>query len=173
MHLSVQVVFFVLVMLLTDEHNVEHGGFDMAISYTKKTFTDTASSGTAITASDMNKYESILKALVDFVNAHDDTGWKVIWNSKETGTFVKVRRIGKACYMQWYFKACSGTRWVLPADVPTDMRPQASFTAAGAHSFGASNNTSTVYIFYYGQVDFMDYLPSGSYSEGCVSWLAG
>lgn len=40
----------------------------MALSYTKKTWTDTASSGTALSAGDLNKFESALNNLTSTTN---------------------------------------------------------------------------------------------------------
>lgn len=145
----------------------------MAITFSKKTWSDTAQSGTALTAEDFNRIETVCDSLVSVVNElSSDTGWQFLYGPTSTHTFVMIRKAGKTCYMQWFFIACNQTKWTCPEKLPKSMWPSRSFCTTGADHGLSSNNVAMVYIEKNdGTIMFNDFLPSTSYNEGTISWV--
>lgn len=75
----------------------------MSLSYEKKTWSDTATSGTPITSADLNKYEGMISSIVNSINAISDyvvmqntSGiWRYrLWNSGFAECFAKTKTSG-------------------------------------------------------------------------------
>lgn len=126
----------------------------MAISYTKNNWTDTASSGTSITAAKLNAYENVIASLVSQVNALSyDSGLKYLDKKDEDGDgwHVAYRRIGKMVWVQIVdydidIGLKPGQSLVLKQVLPSDCRPRIK-TYVGCDGIGAKMESGRAIIY--------------------------
>lgn len=142
-----------------------------AIDFTSKTWSDTATSGTAITANDLNRLEKVITSLTNAVNMLNYVSdWLYVYQNPSLVSFIKYKVVGKIVYLHWYFDSCKGTKWTCPTKLPTNVCPAKSFSMAGACSDLVSNNVTQVRIESSGLMSFNDF-HEGHYSEGMISWI--
>lgn len=153
-----------------------------AIDFTKKTWVDDPTSGTPITAADMNRLE---QAIVDLnttltsvqnsvSQATEDTGWLYLWQS---GTlYVRYRKIGPIVYLWWIVPQENTNYWTCPTPLPEGFRPSGNTYVSSALANGsgyATNQVALCCVEGRGTVGFQaGAAVSGAYNRGSCCFAA-
>lgn len=75
----------------------------------------------------------IKKLLAKLIEAHSDTGWKVLWKPSTSG-YIEYRKIGNIVFLQGY--SLSVTHNVTFYTLPPDLRPIIRHTVPMAFPLG-------------------------------------
>ena len=141
----------------------------MTISYTKNTWTDTTSTGTAITASKLNAYENAISSLVTEVNSlrtqvnalKADSGLKYLVGSSTADYRIMYRKIGSFVYVivENYdgLSIKGGVRTATSQELPAGYRPKISAWMS-SHGIGNSPGDSANYVLPSGKISY--YFPN-------------
>lgn len=137
----------------------------MAISYTKNAWTDTAGSGTAITANKLNAYENVISSLVTEVNSlrtqvnalKADSGMKYLIGNLNADYKIAYRKIGNFVYV--VIENYSGTsiaggkRIETTQALPNGYRPKVKAWLS-CHSIGQDPGDTACYIDTSGKISY-------------------
>lgn len=138
--------------------------------YTAKTFTDTPSSGTPVTAADLNRHETMFSNIYNTLyDTVADTGWVRIYNNV-ADSFIDVRKIGPIVYMRWFFASCNGTQWKVPVVLDKNYWPSQCVCFATCCYSMKINNVGYGYVATNGVMFFNDWYGSNEFSIGTTSW---
>ena len=132
----------------------------MAISFTKTNWTDTASSGTGLTASQLNRLETVCSSLVSAVNSlntltklYSNTNWMIYTVSNFV--FISAQRV-KTSSGSWDSTYC-------PYTLPAKYRPSKDITVPAISENGSSwtgvlrvNPDGKIYVGNYGNNGTVD-----------------
>ena len=139
--------------------------------YTAKTFTDTASSGTPVTAADLNRHEAAFSDIYDIlIGDATDTGWTPAY-SNNSGSYIQVRRIGLIVNMRWKFSSCNGTFWKVDRMLHPKFCPSQPVSFACVPYDMGTNNVGFGYVATDGRMYFNDWFGAGAISTGSATWF--
>ena len=141
--------------------------------YTAKTFIDTPSSGTSVTANDLNRHEvmfsNIYNTLYDTVS---DEGWVRVYDNNQE-SFIDVRKIGPIVYMRWFFASCNGNQWKPNVVLDKKYWPTQGVCFATCCYSMNIDHVGYGYVATDGVMFFNDWYGKGHQSIGTTSWPAG
>lgn len=151
-----------------------------SLSFTKKTWTDNATSGTPITAAELNRLENAISSLTTAVNNLQDSvsrevGYQFLYGKDFSGPYVAYRKKGFLVEMSWNFIQESSQLWNA-GTLPVEFRPTQSFLAPAVRTSSSgivNNSTAEVEVQKSGKVVFISAVAvSQGHNIGHCIWIA-
>ena len=107
-----------------------------SLSFSKKTWTDNATSGTPITAAELNRLENAISSLTTAVNNLQDS--VSLYETKNWG----VVRVGMTVYVRATLIIADPAEGITcPYVIPEELRPSHAWSAAMVTEYGGADNS--------------------------------